>query len=1069
MPTGYPLIRTKIRAPRLRRDLLRRDRLVNYIHANIQHKLILISAGAGYGKTSVLIDYAHDAELPVCWYSLDGNDVHIPTFVQYLVASIQERFPGFGAPVREYLERADRPAEDVEPLVRLLIHEIETHTDSYFAIILDDYHEVIDSEPVNALVDGLLRYLPEQCHVILASRAIPRRLTLTRLAARQEVVGIGVEDLRFTPEETVQVLALLGYENLPAEQVTALAERTEGWITGILLAAQAQRSGAAREIVELAAANAGVFDYMAAEILARQSADVQRFLLASALFREMSPALCDALLGTTNAARILRDLADANLFTIPLDADGAWYQYHQIFREFLVAEFERTDPAGYRSLYLRQARLMAERGDWRTAVEGYVQARAYDQAAEALSIIAQESFGSGQWEQLKTWIDALPVEVLAQYPPLLLFRAKVHTEAGELRQSAALLEECRRVCVQRQDDIGAARALTQVAVVHRYRGNLQEAIATGSEALRLGRDHDPLTAVQASREIGICHCMLGQYDRGLEELGAALALARTAADDTNAAYIALDMGTAAMSQGHLLEARQLYHQALLYWRRVGNPGNLALTLQNLGMVHHLNGQYAEAEERFQEALAKARGVSDNRSLAYTLASLGDLYRDTQRYDEALAQYRAVQQMAAAAGLTHLHVYVLSASGDTLRLQGNLSQARLTITEGLDQVPLGEMPYENGLCHLSLGALAFAAGDLPAAHSALERAVTLLESVAAKRDVARARLYLAAAALAEGDSVGMRREMEAVTDLATELGTTQFLVAEAPALAGLYRHLEGEEAGHLDLAELLTEAAGLGPAEGEGAAERPDEAPAPLEFRALAGGLVLKDGQPVADWESAAARHLAFLLVAHPEGLRREQAIAVLWPEVTREKGNSLFHSSLYRVRRALGKDFAIHRGGLYVVNPALAARYDVDEFLHLARQGDRDGEVAHAARARAIALYQTPFLETMEGDWSDHLRDKLHATMVSLLIREARYLAGRGDADQAEGLFVRARRLEPFDERTHRGIVWCRVQKGDRAGATRQYRECVRLLRGKLQVDPSAETRALYGAILAGKELPPLV
>jgi len=1068
MPIQIPLVRTKIRTPRLRRELLRRDRLVNYIHANIQHKLVLISAGAGYGKTAVLTAWAHDADMPVCWLTLDPGDADARTFAAYLTAAIEERFPGFGAPVREYLADSGNPSEDVEPLVRLLLREIEQNADAFFAVVLDDYHSVVDSEPVNALVDGLLRHLPEQCHLIVASRAIPRRLTLTRLAARQEVVGLGVEDLRFTPAETEQMLALLGYGDLPANQVATLAERTGGWITGILLAAQAQRSGAIREIVEISGASAGVFDYMAAEILARQPEETQRFLLGSALYREMSPALCDALLGTSNAARVLRDLADASLFTESLDSEGAWYRYHDLFREFLVAKFERDDPEGYRALRLRQAGLMAHRGDWPTAVASYVEAGAWEEAAEALAVIAYASFTRGEWDRLKGWIDALPPDVLGRYPTLMLFRAKVHTEAGELDPSLDLLTRCRAACAERQDAVGEARALTQVAVVQRYRGRLQEAIATGEEALCVAGGRDPLTAVQAAREIGICHCMLGQYTQGLEELGAALDRARSAADEVNAAYIALDMGTAEMSQGHLAEARRLYHQALLYWRRIGNPGNLALTLQNLGMVDHYLGQYGEAEARFQEALAKASDVADNRSLAYALASLGDLYRDTCRYEEALAQYHLAEQAASESQLAALHVYVLSASADALRLQGNVDSALRTAIEALDEARPGQMPYECGLACLSVGAARFAAGNVSAAQEALERALSLLEGVAARRDVARSHLYLAATGLARGDTGAMDRSVRMVARLAGEMGTIQFLVAEAPGVPDLLRRLAQDDLPDLDIGEVLAEAARLRTPNREEPSRQYGAARPVVEFRALDGETVYCDGRPVTEWESRAARHLAFLLATHPDGLRRERAIAILWPEVSEDKGNSLFHSTLYRVRRVLGKDAVLRRGGSYFLNPAVSAWCDVAEFETLASQGNRQGEVAHAARARAIALYRTAFLPTLEGDWSLERRESLHTTMVNLLIREGRYLARRQEASAAEEMFKRAQRMDPYDERAYRGIIWCHAVRGDRAGAIRAYRQCARTLRSQLGVEPSNETRDLHRVVLSEGRLPPV-
>ncbi|MCD6520565.1 MAG: hypothetical protein J7M05_11655, partial [Anaerolineae bacterium] len=325
MGSKYPLIRTKIRIPQRPPSLLRRERLVNFIHNNIQHKLILLAAGPGYGKTSLLIDYANDTDLPVCWYSLDANDAHPLTFIEYLVASIRERFPQFGQSVLEALHSFSGPPEMVEPFVRLLISEIEENIPSYFVLILDDYHNIIDSDAVNALVDGLLRYLPEHAHIIIASRGIPRKLTLTWLAAQQAVIGLGVEALKFTEEEIRQLLPRIGHNDLSDEQIHLLAERSEGWITGILLAAQTNWRGVTQDILALSGTTEGVFDYMAAEILARQPEEIQHFLLGSALFNEMSPPLCDALLEINNSSQILRQLVDGNLFTFPLDAEGSWY------------------------------------------------------------------------------------------------------------------------------------------------------------------------------------------------------------------------------------------------------------------------------------------------------------------------------------------------------------------------------------------------------------------------------------------------------------------------------------------------------------------------------------------------------------------------------------------------------------------------------------------------------------------------------------------------------------------------------------------------------------------------
>lgn len=1063
--TSYPLITTKIRTPRLRQTHLRRERLLNHLHNSIQNKLILIAAGAGYGKTSLLIDYAHDTDLPVCWYSLDPHDAHVPTFVEYLVESIRQRFPQFGEPVRALLQAHDGPPEDVEPFVRVLINEIERTINTYCVLILDDYHEVIESEPVNALVDGLLRYLPEQCHVILASRGIPRRLTLTRLAARQEVVGLGVEHLRFTAEEIGALLRSLGRPDLSEAQIETLAERSEGWITGVLLAAQASWTGTTHDILQLTGATGGVFDFMAEEILGRQSPEVQRFLKGSALYNEMTPPLCDALLEITNSADLLRRLSEENLFTFPLDAEGTWYQYHQLFREFLVTKLERDAPDEYRRLCLRQAELLAHRGNWQRAIDGYIAARAYGEAADAIEIVAQETFDAGNWDALRTWIDALPEEILAAHPRLLVFRARLHVETGAFGEASPLLERAYDVYRERREPLGAARALIQTATVQRLRGRLRDAIHTSHEALGMVADRDALAAILAHRCIGISQVMLGQLSEGIDALRRALALAETNADDVNAAHVTHDLGSAEVMRGRLVAARQYYHQALMYWRKVGNASALASTLQSLGVVHHYLGQYTEAENRFEEGLSKAREVADARIEAYALASQGDLYRDTARCEEALQRYELALQITSRAQNDRLTIYLLDAMGNAHRLKGDLLRARQLLTEATDLVRADEMDYELGLCRLSEGALTLAEGDRAGARPLLEEARDLLAGCEARRDLSRSHLHLAALAHQEGDGAAMRANIEAVARLTAELGSHQVVVAEGLAYPDVLRAADALGIAGLDLMRVRIEMAQLAPSAVPEvrvvAAARPA-----LEFLALNGGQVLKGGQLVTDWESASARMLAFLFLSHPQGLRRDRVIDLLWPEVSQERGNSLFHSTTYRLRSALNKDTIVHENGLYRINPAGAYRYDVGEFEHLAEIGRGSGEIAHQARVQAIDLYHTPFLESFEEEWCAEIRESLQRAVVELLLLEARYLAEVGEAATAESHYLRALAFDPYDERAHRGIMWCRAAGNDRAGAMRQYRQCTHILVDELGVEPSLETDDLYEAIVTGSAPP---
>ncbi|MBC7236484.1 MAG: tetratricopeptide repeat protein [Chloroflexi bacterium] len=1091
MASSYPLIRTKVRTPRRPPGLIRRQRLIDFLHGAIEHRLILIAAGAGYGKTSLLVDYAHDTDLPVCWYSLDAHDAHLYTFVEYLVASIRERFPQFGERVLQALAAHYGPPEDVEPFVRLLLYEIEEQIRQYFVLILDDYHEVLDSEPVNALLDGLLAYLPEQCHIILATRGIPKRLTLSRLAARRQVVGQSAHELAFTQEEIGELLAQMGFEGLSPSAIRRLAERCEGWVTGIILAAQSERI-AAQDLLQLSGASGGVFDYMAQEVLDRQRDEVRRFVLRTALCRELSPPLCDSLLKINNSAQILRELVEQNLFTVSLDSEGEWYQYHQLFREFLLAKLEQDEPEECQHLRIKLATLMAHRGRWPQAIESYLAAGALTDAARSIEIVAQETFDGGEWEQLRKWIDSLPPSLLDDHPRLLLYRGKIHAERSELNEAMALFERSERSFLRRADAVGAARALVQQAVVQRFRGRFDEAIRLCRRVLE-GDVRDSIADTAAHHNIGICHTMSGRFSEGIAALHEALRLAEANADDVNAGYIAHDIGVAELNRGHLGAGRKSLHRALMYWRKVGNPSALALTLQALGIIHHHLGEYVEADNRLQESLAKALDVGDQRAAAYTIVSQADLYRDMGRYAEADETYQRGLTVAAKSGISHLSVYTLASLGYTYRLMGDVVRARQLLVEAMDSLTEA-MPYERGLCHFYWGVLALDQGERDVAEQYLRTAAEMLAGVEAKRDMGRVYLHLARLAYHQGEERAVE-PLRKAADLAQSLGSSQFALTEALPVADdlLLKLLSRARELGIRGFEAVTRQGDLlalrrgSPSAGDLAKSRPAAASRrttaapvvtsptmlPLEFLGLDGGQVLRAGEVVQDWESTVARTMIFLLLSHPRGLRRERVIDLLWPDAGPAKGNSLFHSTLYRVRSALGKDIVIHeQGGIYRINPEREYRYDVDEFQRLAKLAlGQERAASDDARAkageRALSLYRRPFLESHDYEWCVQIRRSLEDTFVALLHAQACRLIQAGAFEEAESLYVRVLHVDPYDERAHRGIMWSRSVRGDRSGAMRQFQACKEILADEMGITPEAETIHLYMALLAGDTSPP--
>ncbi len=467
MSSPQPFI-TKLIVPKRTGQVLHRQRLLDFLHEYLDRKLLLVSASAGYGKTTLLVDFAHDTEFPTCWYTLDTADRDPRVFLGYLLASLQRRFPNFGGRTGALLQDPAQ-ARDLDTIVGALVTEIQEEIAQYFVLVLDDYHLVDTSEPVNRLLDNLLNYLPENAHIVLASRTLPTQLTLTRLAARLQVAGLGVNDLRFHADE-IRALMQQNYRLDITEAVAhRLAEQSEGWIAGIVLTTPLLWQGLFEDWVKASGPGNQLFEYLATEVLAQQPEPLQGFLLGTSVLEPLNAALCNDLLGITDAQEQLQTLEARNLFITRVEGEE-WYRYHHLFREFLQTRLRRVNAPRLRELHQRAAGMFERLGFQNEAVEHWIEGEDYDRAVRLIQDSAEALFDQGRWATLARWIDALPASVVEANPDLLLRRGKVYGETGDLAHAQTTLEQARLEFERRGENRNAARALVEQAVIARFQG-----------------------------------------------------------------------------------------------------------------------------------------------------------------------------------------------------------------------------------------------------------------------------------------------------------------------------------------------------------------------------------------------------------------------------------------------------------------------------------------------------------------------------------------------------------------------------------------------------------------------
>src|SRR5919202_900773 len=418
------VLATKLFAPPARANLVLRQRLFDRLQRGLQGKLTLISAPAGFGKTTLVSEWVAKCERPTAWLSLDEGESDPARFLTYLVAALQTIAPNIGSGLVGVLQAPQPPP--AEAILTALLNDI-TMLPHTFVLVLDDYH-LIDARPVDEALTFLLEHLPAQMHLLIVTREDPP-LPLARFRARGHLTDVRAADLRFTPEEATGFLADVMGLGLAVEDIAALDERTEGWIAGLQLAALSLQGShdASSFITSFTGSHHFVLDYLVEEVLEQQPAHVQTFLLRTSILDRLCGSLCDAVLLDRSAAgqATLEYLEHANLFLIPLDNERRWYRYHHLFADLLRQRLHQGAAAstgdgagGIPELHRRASQWYEDHGLELDAFQHAAAADDIERAERLLGGTGIPRLFGGATTTILDWLASLPTAMLNARPAL---------------------------------------------------------------------------------------------------------------------------------------------------------------------------------------------------------------------------------------------------------------------------------------------------------------------------------------------------------------------------------------------------------------------------------------------------------------------------------------------------------------------------------------------------------------------------------------------------------------------------------------------------------------------------
>lgn len=667
-----PLLATKLFIPPPRANLVPRPRLIQRLDDGLRlgSRLTLISAPAGFGKTTLLSDWLRQMDRPAAWLSLDDGDNDPARFLAYLLAGLQKIDTQIGPAPPVMLKAID--ALPLESLLTGLMNDIAAISQPSI-LVLDDYH-VVEAASIHEVVSFLLDHLPSLehgLHLVIATRADPP-LPLARLRARGQLTELHAADLRFTQSEAAAYLKETMALALAEEHVAALERRTEGWITGLQLAALSlQRHENAPDFIQaFTGSQRYVLDYLTEEVLNRQPPEIEAFLLHTAILDRLSGPLCDAVTQDTGGQSVLESLDATNLFIVPLDDERRWYRYHRLFADLLRQRLEREHPELVPDLHRRASAWYLQEGLHSEAVRHLLAAGELVRAADLIDWIGWAMLARGEMRVLLGWLDALPEDLVDAQPQLGMLHAWALALSG--RWDSLGGDEWQQDGGHTPGEVDALQAY--LAAVQ---GDVASTIDLCTQALGLLPEEKWFSRSLVALSQGIAHFASGKPAAASQALAEAIALGRAAGPT----YTIL----AAMSTlGHVQEARGALRQAAGTFQRAislaADEGARPVPVAGVAYVGLAEVQY-EWNDLDRALCSALEGVELTESGGFTSYLLAGYARLIEIYLARRDLEAASRTFATAERLAQIHDYPYMAgvlAGLQVRLwvaHGDLTAAR----------------------------------------------------------------------------------------------------------------------------------------------------------------------------------------------------------------------------------------------------------------------------------------------------------------------------------------------------------------------------------------------------------
>jgi len=785
------LLATKFYIPPERAELVRRKRLFERLDSGLNCKLTLISAPAGYGKTTLLSTWIRGCSQPIAWLSLDEGDNHLPLFFAYLIAALQKIQNQFGQGLLGKIKSS--PRVDTDAWLQEFINEI-AQVETPFSLILDDY-QTISNDAIHEALGFIIEYQPPQTHLVISSRSDPP-LSLALLRSRGELIEIRQNDLCFNTDETATFTGSMGLK-LTGADLSTLESRTEGWVAGLKMAALSMQNldtGAiSRFILNFSGKHHFILDYLMDEVLSRQPEFIQTFLVKTSILDQMCVSLCKAVIGKEEkweGENILESLERANLFIIPLDDQREWYRYHHLFAELLQARLKEAQLETIPEYHRRAALWYEQEGMVNQAVSHTLAAHDYKLAADLIerAILKVETWSQVDTAVFLSWMQALPEDIFNARPWIRLFYARAQVATGQMVYAERILKSLESWLLEHpewpeNERISNLVAFDRISVLS-IQGYVHEPMDYARRVLQGLTEKDLLTRSRALSILGSASFRAGEVDeanRIFSEIVEAFARTNT---PFVAVIFACHLAEIQIVQGQLTQALQTCDRALSMGMVDGaliSPAGFARLIQ--AKIYYERNELDKALSVIQEGLDLLRRGSIDDVFSGGQATLALVHQAKCQRDEANIAIQKALRATHQMDITRITTLTSAYQARLWLAQNNLKDAQAWAQE---YQQIGPTEYLREFEDLTLAWVSLACGNVPEALALLDARLIPAQKAGRSGRVIESQVLRALAlhALRKNDEA-----MIALTnalDLGSEEGYVRVFVDRGQPLAALLR-------------------------------------------------------------------------------------------------------------------------------------------------------------------------------------------------------------------------------------------------------------------------------------------